>query len=232
MANRIHPTAIIGDGVEVGDDNVIGPYAVIVGPTRIGNGNWIAPHVVIGTPAEYRTGPHPVAWDGELSGAGVSVGDSNIIREFVTINQGTHDTTRLGSGCYILARSHIGHDCVVDDAVTLSDAVQIGGHSRVWSWANIGMGAIVHQRCDVGPGAMVGMASAVRKPAEPFMITVGNPARAVGINRVGLARLGCSDELVDEYERSVKAKAGLPSGLPEAVGSQLAAWSSSISDKE
>jgi UDP-N-acetylglucosamine acyltransferase len=232
MGNRIHPTAIIGEGVELGDNNVIGPYAVIVGPTTVGSSNWIAPHVVIGTPAEYRTGPHRLAWDGELAGAGVRIGDSNIIREFITINQGTHEATVVGNGCYLLARTHIGHDCVIDNAVTLSDAVQLGGHTHVWSWANIGMGSIVHQRGQIGPGAMVGMASSLRKPAEPFMISVGHPARAVSLNRIGLSRLGCSDDVIDEYEGRIKAKAGLPAGMPAEVAAALTAWSETLSEKE
>jgi UDP-N-acetylglucosamine acyltransferase len=213
---------VIGAGVELGDDNVVGPYSVVVGPARVGDRNWIGPHVVIGTPAEYRTGPHPAGWEGELAGAGVSIGDDTIIREFVTVNQGTHETTRVGSGCYVLARSHVGHDCVVDDGVTLSDAVQLGGHTHVWPWANIGMGTVVHQRCQVGPGAMVGMGSAVRQTVEPFTITVGNPARTSGVNRVGLARRGCSEAGIDEFEAYLKRRAGLPTGLPADVAEQLA----------
>lgn len=224
MGNRIHPTAVIGDGVEFGDGNVVGPYSVILGPSRLGERNWIGPHVVIGTPAEYRTGPHPVGWEGESDGAGVAIGDDNVIREFVTVNQGTQETTRVGTGCYILARSHIGHDCVVDDGVTLSDAVQLGGHTHVWSWANIGMGTVVHQRCQVGPGAMVGMGSAVRQTVEAFTITVGNPARTSGVNRVGLARRGCSEERIDDFEAYLKRRTGIPAGLPEDLAEQLAAF--------
>src|SRR5262249_10320135 len=149
--------------VELGEDNIVGPYAVIVGPCRIGDRNWIAPHVVIGTPAEYRGGEHPVGWEGELAGGGGQIGDGNIIRESVTINQGTHDTTAIGDDCYLLARSHVGHDCVLDNGVVLSDAVQIGGHTRIWSWVNVGMGTVIHQRMQVGPGAMIGMGSSVRR---------------------------------------------------------------------
>jgi UDP-N-acetylglucosamine acyltransferase len=224
MSNRIHPTAVVGDGVELGDDNVIGPYSIVTGPCRIGTRNWIGPHVVIGTPAEYRTGPHPVAWEGELEGAGVVIGDENIIREFVTINQGTQETTQVGTGCYLLARCHVGHDCVLDDGVTLSDAAQLGGHTHVWSWANIGMGTVVHQRCQVGPGAMVGMGSAVRQTVEPFAITVGNPARTAGVNRVGLTRRGCSEKMIDEFEVFLKRRGAIPADLPDELAEQLAAF--------
>ncbi|NJC68351.1 UDP-N-acetylglucosamine acyltransferase [Planosporangium thailandense] len=225
MANKIHPTAIIGAGVELGDNNVIGPYTVLIGPTRIGDNNLIGPHASIGTPAEYRGGPHPVGWDGEIEGAGVIIGDGNIIREFVTVNQGTHEPTTIGNDCYALARSHIGHDIVLHNSVTLADAVQLGGHTHVWSWANIGMGTVVHQRTQVGPGAMIGMGSAVRKDVPPFTITVGNPARVSGVNRVGLSRRGCSDAVVDVFASYLAGKSPLPADLPAELADQLAAWS-------
>ncbi|MFG1951458.1 UDP-N-acetylglucosamine acyltransferase [Micromonospora sp. NPDC048830] len=235
MANTIHPTAVIGADVQLGDDNTIGPYSVIVGPTRIGNGNWIGPHVVIGTPAEYRGGPHPAAWDpdGGRAGGGVVIGDNNVLREFVTVNQGIQETTRIGADCYLLTSSHIGHDCVLNDGVTITDAVLLGGHTHVWSWANIGLGTVVHQRGQVGPGAMVGMGSAVRRAVEPFTITVGNPARATGVNRVGLSRRGCTEDVVDAFEQYLKGRANLPAGLPDDVAAELSAWAKAMaSEKE
>lgn len=225
MTNRIHPTAIIGDGVELGDDNVIGPYSVIVGPCRIGNGNWIGPYVSIGTPAEDRNGPHPAAWEGELAGHGVRIGDNNRFREFTSVHQGTHRETTIGDGNYMLVRSHVGHDGVLHDAVTLASAVQLGGHVVIWSHANIGMGTVIHQTCEIGPGAMVGMGSAVRKTTDPFTISVGNPARVSGINVVGLSRRGCDEETIAALEPFLKGKGELPaSGLPEEVASLLKAW--------
>jgi UDP-N-acetylglucosamine acyltransferase len=224
VVNKVHPTAVIGAGVQLGDNNVIGPYTVIIGPTSIGDGNLIGPHASIGTPAEFRGGPHPTGWDGEIEGAGVTIGNNNIIREFVTINQGTHESTTLGDDCYILARSHIGHDCVLHHGVTLADAVQLGGHTQVWSWANIGMGAVVHQRLLVGPGAMIGMGSAVRKEVPPFTITVGNPARVSGVNRVGLSRRGCTEEMIDEFAAYLGGKSAVPADLPAELADELAAW--------
>jgi UDP-N-acetylglucosamine acyltransferase len=225
VVNKVHPTAVVGVGVHLGDNNVIGPYTVIIGPTSIGDGNLIGPHASIGTPAEFRGGPHPTGWDGEIAGAGVTIGNGNIVREFVTVNQGTQEPTTLGDDCYVLARSHIGHDCVLHNGVTLADAVQLGGHTRVWSWANIGMGSVVHQRSQVGPGAMVGMGSALRKDVPPFTVAVGNPARVTGVNRIGLSRHGCTDETVDEFAAYLAGKSTIPNDLPAELAEQLAAWS-------
>lgn len=225
MANRIHPTVILGTGVEIGDENVIGPYTVIAGPARIGNGNWIGPHVTIGTPPEYRGKPHPAGWDGEQAGAGVVIGDRNIVREFSAVTQGTADPTTVGDDCYLLARCQVGHDSVLHNGITMANAVQLGGHTHVWSWANLGIGAVVHQRTHIGPGAMVGMGSVVVKDVVPFSVTKGSPARVTGVNRVGLSRLGCAEPIVDEYAAYLGGKAGaLPMGLPAEIAETLDAW--------
>nr|WP_042184313.1 UDP-N-acetylglucosamine acyltransferase [Kibdelosporangium sp. MJ126-NF4]CEL16217.1 Acyl-[acyl-carrier-protein]--UDP-N-acetylglucosamine O-acyltransferase [Kibdelosporangium sp. MJ126-NF4]CTQ94142.1 Acyl-[acyl-carrier-protein]--UDP-N-acetylglucosamine O-acyltransferase (EC 2.3.1.129) [Kibdelosporangium sp. MJ126-NF4] len=225
MANRIHHTAIIGDGVELGDDNVVGPYSVIVGPARIGNGNWIGPHVSIGGPAEYLRGAHPVGWDGEVEGPGVVIGDGNKIREFVTVNQGVHEPTRLGDDCYLMGRAHVAHDCTIDDGVILTSAVQVAGHCHVWAGSNIGLGTVVHQRTTIGPGAMVGLGSAIRKEVGAFTITLGNPARTSGINVVGLQRRGCDDEAIAALQGFLTGKdPELPAGLPDEVAALLKAW--------
>ncbi|HEX7661586.1 MAG TPA: UDP-N-acetylglucosamine acyltransferase [Pseudonocardiaceae bacterium] len=224
MVNRIHPTAIIGEGVELGEDNIVGPYAVIVGPSRIGDRNWIGPHVTIGTPAEDRDAPHPAAWEGELAGEGVAIGDDNRLREYVSIHQGTRRTTRLGSRCYLLQNSHISHDGIVEDEVTLAHSVQLGGHTHVWSYANLGMNAVVHQHGRVGPGAMVGMGSAVRREAEAFMVSVGSPVRTVRINTVGLRRRGCGEGDLDALASFLSGTSGLPAGLPADVADLLKRW--------
>ncbi|NUS62729.1 MAG: UDP-N-acetylglucosamine acyltransferase [Saccharothrix sp.] len=225
MANRIHPTAVIGDGVELGDDNVIGPYTVIVGPTRIGDGNYIGPHASIGGPAEHVAAPHPAGWDGETAGEGVVIGSRNRIREFVCVSQGHAETTRVGDDCYLMGRSHVAHDCVVGDGVVLTSSVQLAGHCRIWSGANLGLGTVVHQRTSVGPGAMVGMGSVVTREIGAFTKAYGVPARVHGVNSVGLQRRGCSDAAVAELTGYLLGeREAYDADLPDEVAALLKAW--------
>lgn len=239
LPNRIHPSAVIGDGVELGDENVIGPFTVVVGPTVIGSGNWIGPHVTIGTPGEDRSGPHPAAWDeppiGDPArdGHGVRIGDANRIREYAGIHQGTWRTTTLGDRCYLLRGSHVCHDCLVGDDVTLACDVVLGGHTEVWPHANLGLGAVVHQHSRIGPGAMVGMGAAVRRGAGAFTVSMGVPARVTGVNEVGLSRLGAAAEAIAALEPWVLGRAPLPDiELPGALGDLLGRWEYSAADRE
>lgn len=216
MGNRIHPTAVVGDGVELGDGNVIGPYSVVLGPCRIGDDNWIGPHVTLGTPAEHRDEGHPVGWEGEQAGHGLHIGSGNRIREYVSIHQGTCRPTRLGDNCYLLTSSHAAHDVWIDDDVTLACSVQLGGHTHVWPHANLGLGAVVHQHSVIGPGAMVGMGAGVRGEVPAFTVAVGNPVRVTGMNAVGLRRLGCTETAIDARLSNVE--------LPANVAALLKLW--------
>lgn len=225
MTNRIHRSAVVAEGVELGDDNVVGPYSVICGPAVIGDGNWIGPHVTIGTPPESRGDPHPVGWEGELDGvSGVRIGSRNTIREYVSVHQGTHRETSVGDDCYLLRGSHVAHDVVLDDAVTMTGGVLLGGHTEVGAHANIGMNTVVHQHGVIGPGAMVGMGSAIRHEVGAFTITVGNPARATGVNTVGLHRRGCDEETIEALRPYIIGKADLPEGLPAELATLLKRW--------
>jgi UDP-N-acetylglucosamine acyltransferase len=202
----------------------VGPYAVLLGPCRVGDNNWIGPHATLGTPAERRAGPHAAAWEGELAGAGVEIGTDNVIREYVSVHEGSLGPTRLGDGGYLMTGSHIGHDCVVGDEVTMASAVQIAGGCHVWAWVSLGLGAVVHQDTVVGPGAMIGMGSPVRGVVDPFSLMVGNPARKAGFNTVGLTRRACPEGLMPALEAYLRGRAELPSGLPDDVALMLQTW--------
>lgn len=183
----IHPTAIVGDAVELDDDVTIGPFAVIGGRVRIGAASWIGAHAIIGAPPEIRGGAHPVDW---AEGHGVVVGERTVIREAVQIHSGTAEATRIGSDCFLMNQSYVAHDCVLDDGVTIASHVSLAGHVRLGRSANLGLATSVHQRRVVGAFAMVGMSSAVTRDIPPFSKAYGVPARVAGINVVGMQRAG------------------------------------------
>jgi UDP-N-acetylglucosamine acyltransferase len=196
--SRIHPTAVLGPGVELGEDNVIGPNAVILGPTTLGDGNWVAPGAVIGGPAEMRGVAHPAAWEGELRGGGIHIGDRNVLREHVVVHAPHEGETLVGDDCYLMNKVYVPHDAHLEDGVVMAASVLMGGHCRVGAGANLGLGAMVHQRLVVGPGAMAGMGSVVTRPIPPFALAYGTPARVAGVNRVGMRRAGIAEDVIAE----------------------------------
>jgi UDP-N-acetylglucosamine acyltransferase len=192
MGNQVHDTAIIGPGVELGEDNVIGPYAVITGPCRIGDRNWIGAHAVLGAAPEVLGHAHGVPWGGQPVSRGVEIGDDTTLREFTTVHGGTQRVTRIGSRCFVMNKVHVGHDSVIEEDVTLSANATLAGHVEVGAGANVGLSSTVHQHRVVGPGAMVGMGAVVTRDVPPHAKAFGSPARVRGVNEVGMDRRGIS----------------------------------------
>lgn len=196
--NKIHPTAVIDSTVVLGSGNTIGPYAVILGNVHIGDDNWIGPHVAVGTPGEMRGGKHVATWLGETSSATVRIGNRNIIREFTTVQSGHVVGTQIGDDCYIMTKSHIPHDAILGNSVTVSCSVMIGGHTIVQDGANLGLGAVVHQQLVIGKRAMVGMGSVVTRDVAPYSMNYGNPCRLHGGNVIGMQRAGLDEILISK----------------------------------
>ena len=224
--NEIHQTAVIGPNVKIGDGNVIGPFTVILGNTEIGNDNWIGPHVAIGTPGEMRGGDHPVLWDGSGNEATVRIGDRNIIREFTSVQSGSIVGTSIGNDCYIMTKSHVPHDGVLGNGVTVSCSVMIGGHTTVLDGANLGLGAVVHQRLVIGERAMVGMGSVVTKDVPPYATAFGNPAVIRNANKVGMERAGLPADLVARVSEALVS--GNLDELDNLVSDKMAAFRGAI----
>jgi UDP-N-acetylglucosamine acyltransferase len=157
MANFIHPTAIIGKNVVLGDNNYIGAYCII------------------GDPAE-----HKKYWDKEIGK--VYIGDNNIITGLVTIDAGTEEVTFIGNDCFIMKHAHIGHDCIIQDNVTISCGAKIGGHSIIKAYSNIGLNAVLHQFTTIERGCMIGASAFIKGATEEFSKYAGVPAKKIGTN--------------------------------------------------
>ena len=159
---RVHPTAIIGDHVDIGDNCIIFPYTVI------------------GTDPEYK-GKGPSGF--------VVIGDNCIIREFVTVNlPAKYGFTIIGNDAYLMAHSHIGHDSIIGTHFTLSTGARVGGESFIGNWCTVGLNAVLHQRSVLKDFTMIGASSFFKGEAAEGIIWAGVPARPLKINRVGLDR--------------------------------------------
>jgi UDP-N-acetylglucosamine acyltransferase len=193
----VHPTAEIGTDVEIGPFTFIGPNSRVGDGTRLHNHVTLVANVVLGQGNEVFPGavlgavPQDKKYKGEDSW--VALGDSNTIRECVTINGGTSlggGLTRLGNRNLIMASCHIAHDCILEDEITMANNVLLGGHVKVEDRVGFGGLAAVHHFVTVGRHAFVGGLARVTQDVPPFMLVEGNPVRIWSINKVGLKRQG------------------------------------------
>jgi UDP-N-acetylglucosamine acyltransferase len=210
MAKHIHPTAVVDPKANLADGVEIGPYSIIGAEVTIGEGTRIGPHVVI--EGKTRIGknnsivgqasiggePQDISYRGENTE--VEIGDENMIREFVTINRGTRKggaLTQVGSGCLLMACSHIAHDCHIEDKVILANNVMLAGHVHICKGANVSGAVGAHHFVTVGEYAYVGGMTRIEHDVPPFMIVEGRRCRVRNVNFVGMQRSGFSDEDIE-----------------------------------
>jgi UDP-N-acetylglucosamine acyltransferase len=200
----VHATAIVSPDARLASDVSIGPYVVIEEGCVIGDGCEIRAHAVIkrhtalGVLNRVHEGavlggePQDLSFAGHESG--LVIGDRNVIREGVTVHRSTKPggATIIGSDCFLMAYVHVAHDNHIADRAILANNVMLAGHVELGERAFLGGGAGVHQFCRVGRLAMVGGNAKVVQDCLPFTITDGHPARARGLNVVGLRRAGVS----------------------------------------
>lgn len=213
--NKIHSTAVLHPKAELGKDINIGAYSVIGEHVKIGSGTIIESHVVIDgwtvigkecriyPFASIGTPPQDISYSGEETR--VTIGDKNIIREYVTIHRGTKKGgghTIVGSHNYIMAYVHIAHDCNIGDHIIMANAATLGGHITVEDHAVIGGLTGIHQFVRIGKYAMVGACSAVSLDIPPFVSAVGNRATLYGLNIVGLKRQGFNKDRMEKIKKA------------------------------
>ncbi len=227
--NRIHPSAVVGEGVVLGSDVVIGPHVVLMGPLVIGDEVWIGAGTTIGAPPEISSARQNVAWDGDLEHAGVLLADGVVIREHVVIHQGSVRRTEVGAGSWLLNRAYVAHDVVIGERVTVSGGVSIGGHCTIRDRVNLGMNAVVHQRRSIGAVSMIGMGTPVARDVPPFATVYGVPPRLRGVNAVGMSRAGIDAKTIEVIRASYAGGATDLSGLPHVAAEFL--WWSRVSDR-
>lgn len=197
----VHPTAIVEPGARLAEGVVVGPYSFVGGEVEIDTGTVLHAHVVVTgrTRIGARTVIHPFASLGQPpqhrgyrgEPAVATIGADTIIREYVTVNAGASaQGTRVGSGCFLMTAAHVAHDCRVGDRVVMANQATLGGHVTVEDDVTIGGLAAVHQFGRIGEQAMIGGLSAVTEDVIPFGMAVGNRARLMGLNLVGLKRSG------------------------------------------
>ena len=117
------------------------------------------------------------------------IGKKTVIREYATIHRSTKEgeATTIGDSCYLMAVSHVGHDCHVGNNVILANGALLAGHVDVGDNSFISGNVVVHQFCRIGDYCIVGGFSGVNKDVPPYILVRG-PSVLRGVNLVALRR--------------------------------------------
>ena len=213
---RIHPSAVIAEGAEIGQDVQIGPFCVIGPQVRLGDGVELKSHVVIAgdTSVGAETVIYPFASIGhdpqDLKFRGednrLEIGARNRIREYVTMQPGTEGgggVTSIGDDGLFMANCHVAHDCRIGNHVVLVNSVAVAGHCVVEDEVIVGGLSGIHQFVRLGRGAMIGALSMVTADVVPHGLVQGPRAHLDGLNLVGLKRRGASRAEIAELRATL-----------------------------
>lgn len=225
-APEIHPSAVVEPGARLAEDVRVGPFCWVSAAAVIGRGTVLDSHVTI--MGDVRIGernrffanaviggePQDVSYRG--SPTRVEIGARNVIREGVTINRATEKeegVTSIGDGNFLMACSHVAHDCRIGDHCTLANGTLLGGHVRMHSRASVSGAVAVHHWTTIGSWSFVAGLSRVLHDIPPFMLCEGMPARPRCINLVALKRGGVPEAsiaaITEAHRLLYRAKMGL-----------------------
>ena len=212
----IHPTAIIAESAQLGNDITVGPGVIIGENCVVGDGCILDPRAIlernVRLDANVRIGvgtvlggdPQDLKFKGEDTW--VEIGEGTRIREYSTVNRGTSQSlkTTVGKNCFLMSYVHLAHDCHLGDGVIISNGTQLAGHVTIEDRAILSGLVAVHQFVKIGKHSFVGGCSRVAKDVPPCLKAVGNPVKLYGLNSVGLQRSGFDEGVVRELKRAYR----------------------------
>lgn len=228
--SKIHPSAIIDKKAQLAADVAIGPFSIIGPDVKIGAGTVIANNVLIEGLTEIGEknfigagsiigGPAQVKHCKTIKKAALKIGDENTIRELVTINSASIDSgvTLIGDRNFIMINCHVGHDCVLENDITMANLTTLGGHVHVEDKVVMGGLSGIHQHVKIGRLAMVAGFARVILDVPPYSMCAGHPARICGINSVGLKRAGYSSQQSMSIRRAIRMLFRSSGSFAEAI---------------
>jgi UDP-3-O-[3-hydroxymyristoyl] glucosamine N-acyltransferase len=210
-APSIHPTAVLGEGVQLGRRTSVGPHAVLGDGVIVGDDCTILANVTIYAGA--TLGDRVLVQAGAVLGAtgfgyarnpatgeylafpqqGTLVIEDDVeIGANTTIDRGALGETRIGAGTKIDNLVHIAHNCIVGRNVIIAAQTGISGSSVVEDGAVLGGQVGLGEHAHVGPGVILGGGAGVlshKKVRGPGEVFWGRPARPLKQYLRDLARL-------------------------------------------
>lgn len=212
----IHSTAVVSPKAEIGGNVDIGPFAVVEEHVIIGDNCFIDAHakiakfttlgarckvhfgaVVGDTPQDHSFDPDTVSH--------TEIGADTVIKEYVTIHRSPKEgfKTIIGNHCMLMCFSHVAHDVIMGDRVTIVNHTALSGHVQVGSGAVISGYNLFHQFCRIGTLAMVGPGNHINMDIPPYTM-LGEPGFIYGPNAIGMRRAGFPPDVRMAVRQAIK----------------------------
>lgn len=230
MRSQIHPSAVVDKDARLADGITIGPNCVVDSGVKIGSGTILEANVIISKGVTVGENnhffpncvmgcrPQTLSLNSGDEFGKLVIGDGNTIHEQVTIHPGIRpeSATEIGNENFIMIGSHIGHDCILENKIVMSNYVQVGGHCKietgVWLSGLVGL----HQFVTIGQWCYAAGLAGISRDVPPFLTISGHyPPVVRGVNKRGLNRAGLNEQQQERIFEAYKKLYRKPGTLLE-----------------
>jgi UDP-N-acetylglucosamine acyltransferase len=216
---NVHPSAVVANDAQLAEGVTIGPNCVIDRSVSIGAGTVLNANVVIGKNVSIGENnllfancviggmPQILGLGPDTEIGGLLIGDGNTFREQVTIHPSAvkGKSTTIGNDNLLMVGVHIGHDCILEDKIVMSNLVQISGHCKIETGAWLCGLAAMHQFVTIGKWCYAAGLAGINRDVPPFLIVSGHyPPTIRGVNKRGMQRAGLTEEQQDKIFEAYK----------------------------
>jgi UDP-3-O-[3-hydroxymyristoyl] glucosamine N-acyltransferase len=223
-AASIHPSAVIGKNVELGDNLLIEAGVVVGDNCKLGNNTQLKANVTlynnvtIGANCTVHSGTvigsdgfgYAVDTDGSwfkmLHLGGVVIGDNVEIGSNTSIDRGMIDNTVIGNNVIIDNLVQIGHNVVIGDRTAIAGCTGVAGSTVIGKNCLIGGASSIAGHITIGDRVNITGTSAVNHSLlEPGVYSSGFPAKENGVWRRNVARFMMLDNMAKRLKELEKA---------------------------
>ena len=176
---KIHPTATVDEGADIGAGVTVGEYAVIKPCVSVESGASIGSHTVLGSSGfgferDERGIPLRFPHLGR-----VLIGENVDLGSHCCVDRGASGDTVVDRFVKCDHQAYIAHGVQVEPSTLIMSGAKLNGSSKVGERCWIGTSALINEGVRVGAGAIVGMGTVVISDVSCNSTVAGVPAKLV-----------------------------------------------------
>jgi len=181
-STEIHPSAVIGEDVEIGNQCEIGPHIHIRGDVTIGDRCIIKSGASIGGDGSGHVENENGHLIKQIYQGKVIIEDDVEIGANSVIDRGDFEETIVKRGTKIDDLVHLSHDTIVGKHTMINRGCSTSGTVTIGDHVTLNPHAAIAPHVEIGDRAEVGMNSTVLDDVEAGATVVGSPAKVIDSN--------------------------------------------------
>lgn len=172
----VGPGVFIGPNTKIGDNIIIHPNVTIYGETTIGNNVEIHSGTVMGKPGfGYEWDEDSDQWVKFPQIGSIEIGDNVEIGSCTCIDKGALEPTIIGNGSKIDNLVHVAHGVKIGKNVLIIALAELSGSVKIGDKTWVAPNVCMREGIKIGSNSTLGLGAVVIKDVPDNSVIVGNP---------------------------------------------------------